>query len=68
MPDQTNMVKLGINVTITRSHGRDGAPVVFVDTDESITDGPRGPEIRILLNDEPVFTGKEYEPRQTHDA
>lgn len=55
----------GVTVTITRSAGRDGAPVVFVDNDgDVIPDGPRGPELRIRLNDELVYEGKPYEPTE----
>jgi hypothetical protein len=53
----------GASVTITRSAGRDGAPVVFVDSDpEWIGDGARGPRMRILLKDEPVYEGEPYMP------
>ena len=60
------MKEHGVRVTIFESAGRDDAVVVFVDTDD-IPDGPRGPEIRILLNDEPVYVGKEYEPLEEGD-
>ncbi len=56
---------LGVEVTITRSAGADNAPVVFVDSDpERIADGERGPRMRILLNDEPVYEGEPYLPAE----
>lgn len=53
---------LGVTVAITRSGGLDGAPVVFVDTDDTVAENARGPEIRVRLNDEPIYVGKPYEP------
>jgi hypothetical protein len=50
----------GVTVTITASEAPDDAPVVFVDTTDEL-DGPMGPEIRIRLNDEPVYIGKDYQ-------
>jgi hypothetical protein len=55
----THAESLGVRVTITRSAGVDGAPVVLVDTDpERVGDGERGPRMRILPNDEPVYEGE----------
>ncbi len=48
----------GVKVTITRSSATDAAPVVFVDTDESL-EGPSGPKIRVSVNDGEVFAGIE---------
>lgn len=63
---ELNAQEFGISITVTRSGGLDGAVVVFVDTDaDTLSDGPRGPMMRILLNDEPVFVGKEYEPERS---
>lgn len=52
----------GVTVTLTASAGPDDAPIVFVDTSDSVDDGPNGPAIRIQLNDDPVYTGKHYQP------
>lgn len=61
MSDSVTVDHADVTVTITESAGQDGAPVVFVDTHEDL-DAERGPAIRILLNDEPVYVGKDYEP------
>lgn len=51
----------GVEVTVTRSAGEDGAPVIFVDTGDEL-ERERGPAIRIRLNDELVYEGVPYEP------
>jgi hypothetical protein len=50
------MEAYGITVTIDCSSATDGAPVVFIDTDESLECG-EGPRIRVRLNDEPIYVG-----------
>jgi hypothetical protein len=62
-PADVTFASLGVTVTICPSAGLDGAPVVMVDTDESLegADGSPGPRIRIRLNDEPVFVGVPHE-------
>lgn len=56
MPDEPKLENYGVTVTIVL--GEDRAPVVFIDTDEAL-DSERGPAIRVRVNDEPVFIGKE---------
>lgn len=46
----------GIAVTVTRSAGSDGAVVILIDTTSDDQD------LRVLLNDEPVYFTREYEP------
>jgi hypothetical protein len=65
MPEQpTEHAELdGLLVTITRSAGPDGALVVFIDgpgEDDTNADGT--PAIRVRLNDDPIYTGRPYEP------
>jgi hypothetical protein len=54
----------GVTAIVTRSAGCDGAPVVFVDTDDELDgdEGSPGPRMRILLNDHPVHVGIDWEP------
>lgn len=58
---QASIMYEGVEVIITRSAGIDGAIVIFIDTDETVPEGLRGPEIRVMVNDSDVFMGKEYE-------
>lgn len=60
---------LGYEVTITRSDGADGAVVIFVDgPDEGYREHDERPDgspgCRIQLNDERVYTGTPYEPKE----
>jgi hypothetical protein len=50
-----------VTISITRSAGDDRAVVVFVDTtfEPDASDG--GPGLRVRVNDDPVYEGKEYE-------
>lgn len=52
----------GIDIVVTRSAGADGAVLVMISTafEPDASDG--GPGLRVLLNDEPIFAGKDYEP------
>lgn len=55
----------GVEVTIFKSDGADGAVVVAIDTpgfEPSGSDG--GPGLRILLNDYDAYVGVPYEPRE----
>lgn len=53
----------GVRAHITPSAGSDGAVVVFVDTDFE-PDGSDGPGLRVLVNDEGVYTGVDWEPAE----
>lgn len=55
----------GVHVMLTHSAGADDALLLMIDTNDSVPEGPQGPEIRVLLNDEPVFVGKDYEPLES---
>ena len=57
MAEEHRIEGLGVSVVVTESAADDGAIVVFVDTDfePDASDGGRG--MRVLLNDEPVYTG-----------
>lgn len=52
-----------VEVTITRSAGEDGAIVVFIDGPSEADWMPDGsPRMRVLLNDEPIYSAVPYEP------
>lgn len=59
MADETEIEAHGVTVTITTSAGTDGAPVVFIDTDEDLEGniGSPGPKIRVHLNDADLYIG-----------
>ncbi len=50
----------GVTVTITRSDGRDGAVVVFVDT---AFEPDTSPGLRVLVNDGDAYLGVPYRPQ-----
>jgi hypothetical protein len=58
---QQTIEAFGVSVILTRSAGRDGAPVVFIDTSEDL-EGPDGPRIRVRVNDGEVYAGIPYAP------
>jgi hypothetical protein len=47
-------------VTVTRSAGSDGAIVVFIDTETEPDGSDGGPGLRVLVNNETVYTGVEH--------
>lgn len=55
----------GVEVTVTRSAGTDGAVVVFVDTDFEPDASDGGPGLRIVVNDTDTYPlsylGKKFE-------
>lgn len=57
-----------VKVTVTRSAGTDGAVLVMVDTGFQPDGSDGSPGLRVLVNDQPVFAGREYleaeEPRE----
>lgn len=53
----------GVDVTITRSAGADGAVVVFVDS-LGVHEIGGMPQMRILLNDGEVYVGVPYEDKE----
>jgi hypothetical protein len=53
---QTTASTHGVSVVVAIADSVDRAPIVFVDTDSRL-DGPRGPRIRIRLNDEAIWAG-----------
>jgi hypothetical protein len=57
-----------VKVTVTRSAGTDGAVLVLVDTGFEPDGSDGSPGLRVLVNDQPVFAGRESldakEPRQ----
>jgi hypothetical protein len=57
-----------VKVTVTRSAGTDGAVLVMVDTGFEPDGSDDSPGLRVLVNDQPVFAGREYltaeEPRE----
>lgn len=53
---------LGVTVEVRRSSGDDGAIVIDIETDPAqVSEGEKGPEVRVYLNDTDLFIGKEYE-------
>lgn len=52
----------GIEITLTRSAGKDGAFVVFVDTNFEPDGSDGGPGLRVLLNDGDIYNDVAYEP------
>jgi hypothetical protein len=64
----TKASALGVEVTITRSGGKDGAIVVFIDTEFEPDGSDKGPGLRVLVNDDPAYVGKEHEENRTELA
>lgn len=58
--DAVSAEGFALTVTITRSHGSDGAVVVFVDTAFE-PDAPPG--LRVLVNDGDAYMGVPYRPQ-----
>lgn len=59
----------GYEITITRSAGPDGAVVIFIDgpdEDHRDRDGREdgSPGCRVRLNDDPIYVGTAYQPRE----
>jgi hypothetical protein len=54
--DRQTIGAFGVTVILTRSAGLDGAPVVFIDTDEDL-EGADGPRVRVHVNDGEVYVG-----------
>ena len=50
-----------LTITVTRSAGKDGAVIVFIDTNGEPDGSDDGPALRVLLNDHDVFSGVEYD-------
>jgi len=63
--NEAKLTFLGVTISITTSRGKDRAPVIFVDTDDTIPDGERGPLCRIRLNDVPIYLGVKYDEDAT---
>lgn len=58
----------GVTVTITRSAGSDGAPVVFVDTNGAVPENQdEQPAIRVYVNDDTVYVGAEFTSADEED-
>lgn len=60
--DFVRIEDVGVNVTITRSAGRDRAALVMIDTNFEPDGSDGGSGLRVLVNDEPAYVGKQYEP------
>lgn len=58
--------KYTVIATVTQSAGKDGAFVVFVDT--NFEPNEPTPGLRILLNDSDLFVGKPYEANDDDEA
>ena len=56
-----------VGVTVTRSIGSDGAVVVFVDTPFEPDGSDGGPGLRVMINDDPTYVGKDYIPEEVPD-
>lgn len=52
----------GVEVTVGESAGTDGAIVVNIDTEFEPDGSDGGPGLRVLINDDPTYVGKDYEP------
>jgi hypothetical protein len=50
-----------VTIIVTRSAGDDRAVVVFIDTTFEPDASDAGPGLRVRINDDPVYEGKEYE-------
>jgi DNA-binding MarR family transcriptional regulator len=58
-----------VKITVTRSAGNDGAVVVMVDTSFEPDGSDGGPGLRVLVNDDPAFSGRPYvDARQPRKA
>lgn len=55
------MTDHSVTITVTRSGGKDGAVLIFVDTDFEPDGSDGSPGLRILLNDYDAWVGKAVE-------
>lgn len=55
----------GVTVSLDVSAGADGAVIVFIDTTYEPDGSDGGPGLRVMLNDDPIYTGVPFDvPRE----
>lgn len=62
------MSKSDIAITVTRSAGDDRAVTVFIDTEFEPDGSDGGPGLRVFINDDETYVGKEYDFGANHQA